>query len=68
MATIRGSDRAIMRKERTAEHISDLIRSDMEVIPMLGLRNRNADGKSSTTKSSVMFIIRRPALRSMLRQ
>lgn len=27
---------------------------------MLGLRNRNADGKSSTAKSSVMVIIRRP--------
>lgn len=32
----------------------------MEVIPMLGLRNRNADGKSSTAKSSVTVIIRRP--------
>lgn len=62
MATLRGCDRAIMREEeqRSIRHISDLIRSDMEVIPMIGLRNRATFGKSSTTKSSVMVIIRRP--------
>ena len=62
MATINECDRAIMRKkeQRSIRHKSDLIGSDMEVIPMLGLRNRNVDGKSSTTKSSVMVIISRP--------
>ena len=32
----------------------------MEGIPMVGPRNRNADGKSGSTKSSVMVVIRRP--------
>lgn len=62
MATLRGCDRAITRKkeQRSIRHISDLIRGDREVIPMLGLRNRNADGKNSTAKSSVVVIIRGP--------
>lgn len=62
MATISECDRAIMRKkeQRSIRHTSDLMRSDMGVIPMLGLRNRNAHGKNSTTKSSVMVIICRP--------
>lgn len=61
METMNGCDRAITRKkeQQSIRHISDLIRSDMEVIPMLGLKNRNADGKNSTTKSSVMVIVRR---------
>ncbi len=59
MATLRGCDRAIMREkeQRSIRHISDLIRSDIEVIPMIGLRNRNTSGKSSTAKSSGMVII-----------
>ena len=62
MATLRGCDRAIMRdkEQRSIRHISDLIRTDMEGIPMVGPRNRNADGKSGSTKSSVMVVIRRP--------
>lgn len=62
MATMSGCDRAIMKKkeQRSIRHISDLIRSDMGVILMLGLRNGNADGKNSTTKSSDIVIICRP--------
>lgn len=48
-------------KERTREHQAYIwFNRKWYGIPILGLRNKNADGKNSTTKSSVMVIIRRP--------
>lgn len=48
-------------KERTREHQAyRWFNQKWYGIPMLGLRNKNADGKNSTTKSSAMVIIRRP--------
>lgn len=54
MATLRGCDRTNTRNQEPLRirQISDLIQTDMEVIPLLGLRHRNADAKSGSGESS----------------
>lgn len=54
MATLRGCDRTNTRNQEPPRirQISDLIKSDMEGIPLLGRRHRNAEAKSGSGESS----------------
>lgn len=64
MAMLSGCDITNTRNQEPLRirQISDLIQTDMEVIPLLGLRHGNADANSGSSESSGPVIILGPCL------